>query len=228
MPNNDQPPTTAVSAFIQKLLDILRSLPWTEVAGEVWQIAKKIIQRQSSEGMYEVLDYETILELHDVKGIRATIKKRERIRYLQDNVIAYQDQAWGDSEILLGYRCVPGKPVDRYRSGYKTYILISRREVKNRGDVDEYRIQWGIRRGFLKPTGFWETEISQRTHRILVQVIFPKGRPPHKASIEERNQRQAHSLGEEALARLPDGRWQIAWQQSQPRLYEHYVLNWEW
>jgi hypothetical protein len=51
----------------------------------------------------------------------------QRVCYLQDSVIAYQDQAWGAGEILLNHRCTPGTPVDRYRSGYKTYILISRR-----------------------------------------------------------------------------------------------------
>jgi len=30
------------------------------------------------------------------------------VRYLQDNVIAYRDQAWGDGEILVDYRCTPG------------------------------------------------------------------------------------------------------------------------
>jgi hypothetical protein len=44
------------------------------------------------------------------------------VRYLQDNMIAYQDQAWGDGEILVDYRRIPGTPVDRYRSGHKTYI----------------------------------------------------------------------------------------------------------
>jgi hypothetical protein len=87
--------------------------------------------------LYEVLEYESTLELKDREGRKATFKKREKVRYLQDNVIAYQDQAWGDGEILLNYRCTPGAPVDRYRSGYKTTILISRREVKDKGDVDE-------------------------------------------------------------------------------------------
>jgi hypothetical protein len=63
------------------------------------------------------------------------------VRYLQDNVIGYQDQAWRDEEIFVGYRCSPGTPVGRYRSGYKTYILISRREIKNKGDVDEFNVE---------------------------------------------------------------------------------------
>jgi len=31
-------------------------------------------------------------------NVEATFKKREKVRYLQDNVVAYQDQAWGDGE----------------------------------------------------------------------------------------------------------------------------------
>jgi hypothetical protein len=46
-------------------------------------------------GTYEVLKYEAILELKDRGGKRATFKKHEKVRYLQNNAIAYQDQAWG-------------------------------------------------------------------------------------------------------------------------------------
>jgi hypothetical protein len=50
--------------------------------------------------------------------------------------------------------------VDRYRSGRKTYILISRREVKNKGDVDEFNIGWSIRQDLLRRTGYWETHVT--------------------------------------------------------------------
>jgi hypothetical protein len=110
--------------------------------------------------MYEVLEYEATLELEDPGGKRASSKEREEVRYLQNNTIAYQDQAWGDGEILVDYRCSPGMPVDRYRSGYKTYVLISRREIKNEGDVDEFNVEWGIRQGFLRCTEQWKTYIA--------------------------------------------------------------------
>ena len=113
---------------------------WLEALGDVWEFLRKVMQGLSFEGMYEVLEYESTLELKDREGKRATFKKREKVRYLQDNIIAYQDQAWGDGEILLDYRWAPGTPVDRYRSGYKTHILISRRGVKNKGDVDEFNL----------------------------------------------------------------------------------------
>jgi len=126
-------------SLLDKLITILLRLLRLEVLEDVWKTMRRVMQGRSYKGMYEVLKYESTLELKDRGGKRATFKKREKVRYLQDNVIAYQDQAWGDGEILVNYRCTPGTPVDRYRSGYKTYILISRREVKNRGLVGRNR-----------------------------------------------------------------------------------------
>jgi hypothetical protein len=127
--------------LVDKLIAVPLRLPWADVLGDALKAVHKAIQGRSYRGLYEVLEYESTLELKDCEGKAATFKKREKVRYLQNNVIAYQDQAWGDGEVLLNYRRTPGTPVDRYRSGYKTYILISRREVKDKGDVDEFNIE---------------------------------------------------------------------------------------
>ena len=136
-------------SLFDRLIAVLLGLPWPAVLGDLWKIIRKVMQGWSYKDMYEALNYESTLELKDRGGKRATFMKREKGRYLQDNVIAYQDQAWGDGEILVNYRCTPGTPVDRYRAGYKTYVLISRREVKSKGEVDEFNIEWGIRQGFV-------------------------------------------------------------------------------
>ena len=129
-----------------------------------------------------MLDYRSSLELLDVTGKNAHFTKRKRVRYLQDNIIAYHDQAWGDGEILLDYRCTPGTAVDRYRLGYKTYVLISRREVKNKGDVDTFHSEWRIRHGFLRKTEQWETHVQQPT------------RPPLRAMLIKSNRQRSVSL----------------------------------
>ena len=107
--------------WLEKVVWLLSGLPWIEIVGDVWKIGRQMLQASSNAGLYEVLKYESTLELKDRDGKRATFKKREKVRYLQDSIIAYQDQAWGDGEILVNYRCTPGTPVDRYRSGHKTY-----------------------------------------------------------------------------------------------------------
>lgn len=206
----------------------LVNIPWESLADQIQGIFKSIPCKQRSEGIYEVEDLETTLELWDAKGTRATIHKRKRVRFLQDNIIAFQDYAWGDGEILLNYRSSKGIPVDCYRSGYKTYILLSLREVKNRGDIEEFNIQWNIRKGFLTKDGYWSTDISQRTEHARMKIIFPKSRPPQRVSLEENIRRRTLSLGREAQAELPDGRRQITWEADHPRMGEIYVLRWIW
>ena len=178
--------------------------------------------------MYEVLNYETTLEILDAKGKDAILTKTEEVRFLQNNIIAFQDQAWGDGKILLDYQCSSGSPVDFYRSGHKTYILISLRDVKQKGDQTNFRIQWKIKNGFLKPMGFWATDVNHYTRNIKVSIIFPKGKPPHKLILVESNRQKTQEFPREAITQLPDKRWQVTWEKRNPRLYEHYILKWEW
>lgn len=218
----------APTGTISKIVALLLGVPWIEVIAEVWKVGKKVFRGLSDEGMYEVLEYESTLEILDPEGKRAIFKKRKKVCYLQDNIIAYQDYGWGDGEHFRDYRAQPGVPVDRYKIGYKTYILLSLREVKNRGDVDEFHIQWKIRNGFLKTDGFWETDVSSRTKSIRVNVIFPKEHPPYNIRLVETNIQKTTILGHDSIKQLPNGNWQIAWSTARPRLYEHYILRWDW
>lgn len=216
------------TTLVTKLLTSVLGQSWYGIISGLWGIGHSIINNLTNNGIYETLDYESTLELHDRAGTKATFKKRKKIRYMQDDVIAFQDYAWGDGKILLNYRTNRGIPVDRYRSGFKTYILLSLREVKNRGNIDEFYIQWNIRRGFLTKDGYWCTDVSQPTRHLMFKVIFPKARPPLRLSLEETNRRQTHLLGRDAQQKLPDGRWLVSWETNKPRLYEVYVLRWIW
>jgi hypothetical protein len=169
-----------VYSVLDKLLSLALNPSWLEQLANAWKLWRKILRGMADEGLYEVLEHEATLELFDDRGQQAISRKHQKVRYLQNNIIAYQDQAWGDGEILLDYRCTPGVPVDRYTPGQKTYILISLREVKHRGDIDVFNIEWGIRGGFVRETELWETEVTHRTKRLKIQVIFPKSRPPRR------------------------------------------------
>lgn len=211
-----------------KLASVLFSIPWMEVLAHAWKIGRKLWHGLADEGMYEVLDYESTLELLDDKGYRARFEKQERVRYLQNNILAYQDQAWGDGEILLDYQCSPGIVVDQYRPGRKTYLLISLREMKDRGDVDDFHITWNVQNCFSRRYEQWETEVRHRTKRLEINVIFPKSRPPKRAWLIEYVRRRTHPLSQDHIQQLPDKRWLVRWQTENPRLHEEYVLQWGW
>jgi hypothetical protein len=126
MSDDNQGSTTAQS---ERLTTILTGLPWIEILAQAWKLGRKIMRGLADEGMYEVLEYETTLELQDRRGEYALLRKREKVRYLQNNIIAFQDQAWADGKILVNYCCTPGVPVDRYRPGRQTYILAARSQL---------------------------------------------------------------------------------------------------
>ncbi len=139
------------------------------------------------EGMYEVLEYAARLELCDRRGEKAVFYKRQRVRFLQDHIIAFQDQAWGDGEIFAEYRCAPGVAVDRYREGHRWHILISLREAKQRGDIEAFHIERTIKGGFTKPVEDFQTEVNHTTRRLTVSVVFPRTRSPKAVALIEQN-----------------------------------------
>lgn len=224
MENNNQD----IGTTLARIVGMALGLPWFEIAGTIWKIGRKLMRGLSNEGVYEVLDYECTLELKDEEGRIAIIRKTEKVRYLQDYIITYQDQAWGSGNIFLDYKCSPGIPVDEYQTGHNTYKLISLREVKNKGDIDKFNIEWKMKNGFLKSVSSWGTAINQRTKKVTTKVIFPKERPPQRISIFESNLQRTRVLAAEAHQKLPDGRSMVVWEKESPRLYEDYILSWEW
>lgn len=88
----------------------LHSLP---VLLDIYKSLRRLAQKYLHEGLYEVLQYEATLEILDAYGERAVFRKHHRVKFLQDNVIAYEDYAWGDGDLFADYRCSPGVVVDR-------------------------------------------------------------------------------------------------------------------
>lgn len=213
---------------ISRLLVPLLTSDWVALLGLAWRIGRQIISRKAHEGMYEVLDYESRLELLDPGGQLAILTKHQQVRFLQDGILAYNDKAWGDGEIFADYQCSPGMAVDRYREGHRWYILISLRKTMNRGDSETFHIQRTIRDGFTKRVEDFQTEIDHTTRQVSLTLVFPRQRPPRQVFLIEQNTTHTIALGPEHRQVLPDGRHQIAWSTDKPRLFEAYILHWEW
>ncbi len=205
----------------------LANSDWATILLQGWELLQKI-RTERTIGLYEVLDFEHTLELCDPQGKEAVYHKRETVRLLQDYVAAYVDQVWGRGEIFADYRCHPGKPVDRYRCGHKTCVLISLRESVRRGDILRIAIDRTVRDSFDLDTGWSETVVRHRTHRFYIAVIFPPERLPREVVLLQVNQNRTTSLGENHTEILPDGRHRVFWETTKPKLFEVYTLKWTW
>ena len=204
----------------------------TSEAFEVLLRILKVIHRQLSrewhEGMYEILEYDSVLELKDPAGNLAELKRRQKVRFLQDNIIAYEDQAWGEGEIFADYKCSPGVPVDRYRDGFKWKVLISLRETKQRGDVTVFHLDRTIVDGFSGPHEWFQTELPYKARHLGISIIFPRSRPCQKALLVQRNRNRTTDLGPSCFSRLADGRQVLSWETKRPGVNDLYTIKWHW
>ena len=199
-----------------------------EIILTLLRLGKRIVSSEAHEGMYQVLEHEAVLDLKDTKGKKAVYTKRQKVRFLQDNIIAYQDQAWGDGNVFAEYKCSPGVAVDRYQDGYRWRILISLRQTKNYGDVEEFHIERTITDGFVREVEPFQTQIDHPTRKLSISVVFPAKRLPKEVLLVEENTTRTKVLGPEYRSMLPDGREQVTWQTDKPRLFEAYILRWTW
>src|SRR5262249_11240342 len=130
--------------------------------------------------------------------------------------------------IFADYKCSPGVSVDRYRDGYRYRILISLRETKKRGDIEEFHIDRTIQNGFTKRVEEFGIDIDHARKKLSLSVVFPHKRVPKRVALRERNTTRSTPLSPQYLQMLPDGRQQVTWSTDKPRLFEAYTLHWEW
>lgn len=177
---------------------------------------------------YKVLSHQVTIELLDKHGKKAVYTKRQKLEFTQNGVFAILDQAGGDGELFDTYRCSPGVAVDKYREGLRWKILIALRGTRNRGDREDLFIERTIVNGFLASSEYWETFIDHPTKEFTLTAIFPKARPPKDVVLLEEHTKRIHKLGSEEMTTLSGGRVQYHWLQSKPRLFEGYILQWQW
>jgi hypothetical protein len=201
---------------------------WIPLLFDLYRTLRRILNRGLPEGMYEILDYDSILELVDPKGETAIFKRRQRVKFLQNNVIAFQDYAWGDGEIFTDYKCSPGIEVDRYQEGDQWNVLISLRETKSRGDIVDFYTERKIKHGFTKVEEWWQLIIRHRTRHLRLAIIFPKKRRCQRSVLIERSRNRTTVLDQKHFTDLPDGRQVLTWEPRKFRRFESYTIKWKW
>jgi hypothetical protein len=195
---------------------------------DAWEVWTQLRDRARYHGMYEILDYRSTLDLLDATGEKAIISRRQVIRFLQDNIVAIHDHAWGDGKLFAKYKCRPGVPVDFYQDGSKHNVLISLRETKNRGDVMEFSAERTIAGGFLKQNEWLETEVDHLTTHLRLAIIFPKARPCLRATLTRKTVGKTEVLDERHFKTLGSGRQELSLAISRPKLHECYLVKWDW
>jgi len=179
-------------------------------------------------GIFEILEYDAAFDILDAQGTQAVLRKRLKVRFLQESVIAFQDYVWGDGAHFKQYRCTPGKVVDRWREGDRWNILISLQETKSKGDIETFHIENRIQNSFTSGKEWCQAESRHRTKKLKLSVTFPKDRHATSAKLLERSQHLSKDLGPEHFDVLPDGRQLLTWETENIKAFEVFTLKWHW
>lgn len=211
--------------YLLKLMEfflpyLMRRLPFRQL----WRFVSYLRISPS----YEVLSFDAELELLDRKGKTAVYRKSQSVRFLRDDVVAYEDQAFGDGDIFASYQCSPGKPVDFYQDGNLWRILISLRETKSKGQIERFIIERQINGAFVDESNYLQINIEHPTTKLTMSIIFPSDHPPRRITIIQRNKKRSQLLDAQYLTQLPDQRYKATWAIPFPNLFEQYIVKWDW
>lgn len=211
----------------QKILRRI-SPQWVSLVLDLIESIQAYVKQNAPEGLYEILEYDSKLELLDTQGHTALLTKHQRVKFLQDHVIAFQDYAWGEENVLADYTCSPGFEADRYLEGERWNILISLRETKQRGDVEDFYVERKLINTFTKKEEWWQIEMQHRTRSAKLALLFPKQRHCTNAVVIERNRHRTTHLGARNFTVFRDGRQMLSWESVEPRRFETYTIKWTW
>ena len=168
------------------------------------------------------------LTFRHATGEKATISRRQVIRFLQDNIVAIHDHAWGDGKLFAKYHCQPGVPVDFYQDGSKAQrAYIPSGDEKPRG-CDGVFCRAHDCRGISAENEWLETEVDHLTTRLRLSIIFPKARPCLRATLTRKTVGKTEVLDERHFKTLGSGRQELSLAISRPKLHECYLIKWDW
>jgi hypothetical protein len=172
---------------------------------------------------YEVLDYAAALVLHDARGLRATFRRRQRVRFLHDGVAALLDHAWGDGVLLTGYRTDVGRLADVVRDGNRRHLVIALKREMAEGTTLAFGVERAAMAGFTRDAEWLETTIDHPIRRLRPCIVFPRTRPCQRATLHHAG--RVHRL---PVVRRRDGRTVVRFDALEPRPHTPYTIRWRW
>lgn len=132
---------------------------------------------------YETIKYSGRLEILDAETRSARFIRRQRIRFLEDNVSVFMDRAWGDGVLFAGYaarglRILEPIPTGK---GYVIPLALPRRFAK--GDVFDITTERRIVGAFYHPLAYWDTAMSAPTELVAIDIVVPPGADVRRPEI---------------------------------------------
>jgi hypothetical protein len=184
------------------------------------------LRRPRSPLGYETVSLALVLELHDTRGERAVLRRRQRVRFLGDGAAVVRELLWGEGDQLVRYQAHGARRLGVRVEGSKRAVLLDPHTRPSPGDRLTIESRRSIRGGFTRRQEYCEAVLERPTGRLELTVLFPPHRPPTTAQLVQ-------APSERVLRRLhvrfrADGRAVVRCRLQQPVVGTTFSLRWTW
>lgn len=189
--------------------------------------SRRLGQRLLPEGLsgspYEILDYQATLTLLDPMGRRATFRRTQGVRFLQNGVSAILDHFWGDGVPLTHYHHTAGQLAESFQDGGRRHLVIDLGRPMHRGETLSFDVERTALVSFTEGSEWLETTIDHPIHQLGQQIIFPVERPCQGAELVVSD----FTLPLRALD-IGDGRTMLRFSIPRPEADTPHLVRWRW
>jgi len=192
------------------------------ILGDPW-LRRALIPGGLLSSPYEILQYRSVLTLHDSQGVRATFAREQSVRFLHDGVTAVLDHVAGQGVLATDYENSAGRLEGSYRDERWHHFVVALRHRMGRGERLGFRVRRETMAGFTEDEERLETVIDHPVKRLSPSIVFPKDRPCRHAVLQA-----GMRLLPLAVARRRDGQTVVRVDIPRPRPNVSYTIRWLW
>lgn len=175
--------------------------------------------------LYDVLNFEATIEVKDSRGYQAVYSKKQRLRFLKDNVSTVYDYGWGTGNAFASHRVEPGHIVERKQIGPRYRSLVMLPEPQHKGDELTLSVRRLIKDKFTGKGNWLEGEVYNKMQRMRLSVILPASRPVTRAWLVQRRQPTESLVSAKPIS---GHRQRLASTITNPKIGDMYTLVWDW
>ena len=171
------------------------------------------------------------LDLQNDSGTKANFTQSIHVRADVDDVEVYRHRLWGNgtySEPAIraeGYNYSVEPPIEEH--GLRCYDLRFIPPLA-RGRQVWHSFQCVFENAFTSNQEHLNHPVDYRERHLAMEIIFPKNRPPKKASAHLMQGLVKTKITDIEPDETQDGRKRIRWQLKRPELGRSYRVEWEW
>jgi hypothetical protein len=173
------------------------------------------------------IEGKAVVDILRKDGSVARITKETLVRCEEGRVTFFIDTLFATGDIR-SVRISPGRVVDRWREGGKTFFRSEIDKPLVAGRTIRRSFSSLVRDTFGQPDDMFDVFVNHPTRRIEVAISFPKSRPPSAASFFERRGVESYPEAPPRMVIGNGGRPEVRVIHKNPRLYSTYVLAWTW